>query len=150
MEQTELHIKNMVCDRCILAVKEELKKLQFNVISVVLGKVVVEGIVEPETKSELDRNLRGIGFELIDDRKSQLIERIKTEIINLVHYDKEIEGPFDISDHLASTLGYDYSYLSTLFSSVAGITIEKYFILQRIERVKELLVYGELNLSEIA
>ncbi len=140
----------MVCNRCIMAVSSELRKLNLKPVSVVLGEAVVEGNIEPETLEKLDKNLNAIGFELIDDKKSQLIEKIKTEIINMIHYDHEVEGHINISDHLSKTLGHEYSYLSNLFSSVVGTTIEKYVILQRIERVKELLIYDELTLSEIA
>lgn len=140
----------MVCHRCIMAVENELKKLNLKPVSVVLGEAVVEGDVDHETLSTLDKNLNAIGFELIDDKKSQLIEKIKTEIINMIHYDHEAEGHINFSDYLAKTLGHEYSYLSNLFSSVVGTTIEKYVILQRIERVKELLIYDELTLSEIA
>ena len=149
-ETQKLFIKNMVCHRCVMAVETELSKLNLKPVNVVLGEAVVEGDLSPETRDILSDNLQKIGFELIDDRKSQLIERIKTEIIYLIHYDKETEGPVNLSDHLSKRLGHDYSYLSNLFSSVVGTTIEKYSILQRIERVKELLVYDELSLSEIA
>lgn len=149
-ETQTLFIKNMVCHRCVLAVESELQKLSLKPVSVVLGEAVVEGGLEPEIRGQLEENLQKIGFELIDDKKSLLIERIKTEIISLIHYNKETEGPVNMSDHLSKTLGHDYSYLSNLFSSVVGTTIERYAILQRIERVKELLVYDELSLSEIA
>ena len=87
---------------------------------------------------------------MIDDNRSMVIEKIKTNVIRYIHYDPELIGKINFSDFLAEKLGYDYSYLSTLFSSVEGITIEKYLILQRIEKVKELLIYDELTLSEIA
>jgi AraC-like DNA-binding protein len=150
VETQKLFIKNMVCHRCIMAVSSELKKLDLKPVSVVLGEAVVEGNIDPATLEKLDRNLNVIGFELIDDKKSQLIEKIKTEIINMVHYDHDAEGHINFSDHLTRILGHEYSYLSNLFSSVVGTTIEKYVILQRIERVKELLIYDELTLSEIA
>lgn len=150
IETQKLFIKNMVCHRCVMAVESELKKLNLKSVSVVLGEAVVEGNVDNETLDKLDKNLNSIGFELIDDKKSQLIEKIKTEIINMIHYDHEADGHINFSDHLSKMLGHEYSYLSNLFSSVVGTTIEKYVILQRIERVKELLIYDELTLSEIA
>ncbi len=140
----------MVCNRCIMAVEHELENLGLKPLSVILGEAVVEGAVDSKTTNDLALSLEKIGFELIDDKKSKLIEKIKTEVINYIHYDPALIGKINFSDYLAETLGYDYSYLSTLFSSVEGFTIEKYIILQRLERVKELLVYDELTLSEIA
>lgn len=150
MENTTLYIKNMVCNRCIMAVENELKNLGLTPRNVILGEAVVEGDVDKETLKQLDENLQKIGFELIDDKKSRLIESIRTEVINYVHYDPERIGKINFSDYISEKLGYDYSYLSTLFSAVEGITIEKFMILQRIERVKELLIYDEETLSEIA
>jgi AraC-like DNA-binding protein len=150
MENTTIYIKNMVCNRCIWAVQRELRKLELKPMNVVLGSAVVEGTIDDEKMDQIDLALHEIGFELIDDRKSRLIESIRTEVINYIHYDHELEGNINFSDHLSTKLGYDYSYLSNLFSSVEGLTIEKYVILQRIEKVKELLVYDELTLSEIA
>lgn len=150
MENTTFYIKNMVCNRCIWAVQRELKKLGLKPMKVVLGEAIVEGTVDDDTVRQVDTNLHKIGFELIDDKKSRLIESIRTEVINYIHYDPEMVGNINFSDHLSQKLGYDYSYLSSLFSAVEGITIEKYIILQRIEKVKELLIYDELTLSEIA
>jgi len=146
----KLFIKNMVCHRCVMAVENELNKLDLKPVSVVLGEAVIDSDPDPATLEVLRMNLRSIGFELIDDKKSRLVEQIKTEIINYIHYDKELEGYVNFSEHLSRVLKREYSYLSNLFSSVVGTTIEKYIILQRIERVKELLVYDELTLSEIA
>jgi len=140
----------MVCNRCIMAVKSEMNKLGLQPVSVILGEVVLTGELDIETLTKLDQDLQTIGFELIDDKKSQLVEQIKVEIIQFIHYDKEFDGSVNFSDYLSETLGQGYSYLSNLFSSVVGITIEKFVILQRIERVKELLVYDELTFSEIA
>jgi AraC-like DNA-binding protein len=133
-----------------MAVESELIKLDFKPVSVILGEAIIETNPDPVTLEKLRQNLQAIGFELIDDKKSRLVEQIKTEIISYVHYDKEVEEFVNFSDHLSRTLRYEYSYLSNLFSSVVGTTIEKYIILQRIERVKELLIYDELTLSEIA
>lgn len=143
-------IKNMVCNRCIYAVRKVMNELELKPVSVVLGEVLYEGNLTPEKKNLLDKKLKEQGFELLNDKKQQLIEKIKTEVINLIHYDKEVDGHVNISEYISKKLGYEYSYLSNLFSSIVGITIEKYIILQRIERVKELLVYDELSLSEIA
>ena len=140
----------MVCHRCVMAVENELNKLELKPVSVVLGEAVIDSDPDPATLEVLRMNLKSIGFELIDDKKSRLVEQIKTEIINYIHYDKELEGYVNFSEHLSRVLKREYSYLSNLFSSVEGITIEKYIILQRIERVKELLVYDELTISEIA
>ncbi len=149
-DNTTFYIKNMVCNRCIWAVQRELKKIGLKPLKVVLGEAVVDGPVDEEIIQQIDVNLHKIGFELIDDKKSRLIESIRTEVINYIHYDPELVGKINFSDHLSQKLGYDYSYLSSLFSAVEGITIEKYIILQRIEKVKELLIYDELTLSEIA
>ncbi len=146
----KIFIKNMVCNRCIFAVRKVMNELELKPVSVTLGEVLYEGKMTPDKKSMLDKKLKEQGFELLNDKKQQLIEKIKTEIINLIHYDKEIDGHVNISEYISKNLGYEYSYLSNLFSSIVGITIEKYIILQRIERVKELLVYDELSLSEIA
>ena len=140
----------MVCNRCIWAVQRELKKLGLKPLNVVLGTAIVEGTVDDETIQKIDHSLHEIGFELIDDKKSRLVESIKNEVISYIHYDPELLGNLNFSDYLSEKLGYDYSYLSSLFSSIDGVTIEKYIILQRIERVKELLIYDELALKEIA
>ncbi len=150
MEKTTFYIKNMVCNRCIWAVQRELKKLGLRPMRVILGEADVEGVVDEDIMHKIDVSLNKVGFELIDDKKSRLIENIRTEVINYIHYDPELIGNINFSDHIAQKLGYDYSYLSSLFSVVEGITIEKYIIHQRIERVKELLIYNELTLSEIA
>ena len=150
MENSVLYIKNMVCNRCIWAVERELKKLGLKPLKVILGEATVEQDLDEDMLHKIDRALQEIGFELIDDKKSRIIESIKTEVINYIHYDPEMTGNINFSDYLSEKLNYDYSYLSNLFSSVEGITIEKFIILQRIEKVKELLIYDELNLNEIA
>ena len=145
----KLYIKNMVCRRCITAVEETLQEHQLRPASIRLGEII---LAEQPTESqlvELTASLQKLGFELLDDYKHQIIEKIKTLIINLVHHtpEKQIKK---LSELLAENLHKDYSYLSNLFSEVEGITIEKYFINQRIEKVKEMLIYNELSLSEIA
>ena len=146
-----LYVKNMVCDRCIRVVREELTKIKLDVRSVSLGEVIVAGTVKElpmeSIKSVLDEN----GFELIEDRKAKTIEQMKLTIIKFVREDHDkLEKKLRFSEYLSKELGLDYHYLSTLFSSVENVTIEQFIILQRIERAKELLKYGELTLSEIA
>jgi len=139
----------MVCNRCISVVRNELDSLGIPVTQIVLGEAELgKELSRPEIESLRER-LEHHGFELLDDQKSKLIEQIKTLLINFVHYSDE-KIKVNLSDYIAEKIGRDYDYLSSLFSEVEGLTIEKYMILQRIERVKELLVYGELSLSEIA
>lgn len=145
----KLYIKNMVCRRCITAVENELIKHNIEVVHIQLGEVVINGSLSNEQNAVLSRELNQLGFELLDDHKQQLIERIKNIIINLVHY-SDTAPKHKLSDILSDELNKDYSYLSNLFSEVEGITIEKFLINQRIERVKEMLIYNELSLSEIA
>lgn len=145
----KLHIKNMVCNRCKMVVKAELEKLGIQPLSVELGEVQLEQELTVAEKLKVETSLHKVGFSLIDDKKSLLIEQIKTLIVELVHHDNN-ELKVNLSDYLSRKLMHDYSYLSNLFSDVEGTTIEKYFIAQKIEKVKELLVYDELSLSEIA
>jgi AraC family transcriptional regulator len=151
METTQLLIKNMVCNRCIKVVTEELEKLGLKVVNVSLGKAVIEGGLGKKSATKLRTALKENGFELIEDKKGQIIEQIKTLLINLIHYNQE-ETPLlvNYSKYISENLDIDYAYLTTLFSEEEGITIEKFIILQKIERVKELLTYQELTLSEIA
>ena len=144
-----LYIKNMVCSRCRMAVQAELEKAGLHPLTVELGEVEIDSKPSREELHRLDGALRKLGFELIDDKKSRIIEKIKNCIVQLVHYSSEFVG-VNLSDYIAGQLHYEYTYLSNLFSEVEGTTIEKYFIAQRIEKVKELLVYDELSLSEIA
>lgn len=144
-----LYIKNMVCNRCIMVVEDELNKLGIAHNKVELGEVDLQQELSPVLKTALDKSLTALGFELIDDKKSQLIEKVKNAIINIVHYQHN-DTKYNLSELLSKEVQHDYNYLSNLFSEVEGTTIEKYFIAQKIERVKELLVYNELSLSEIA
>lgn len=145
-----LYIKNMVCDRCIRTVKEEMEELGLDVRSIQLGEAVVASTKKPDL-AKIREALVLNGFELIDDRRVKIIERIKTLIISMIHHtDQEKPIHQKYSTAIARELGYDYRYLSSLFSSIENMTIEKFIILQRIERVKELIVYDELTLSEIA
>lgn len=144
-----LHIKNMVCNRCIMVVEDQLKRLGLQPLSVELGVAILQTQVTDEVYHSVKEALEPFGFELMDDKKSQVIEQIKDAIIELVHY-KDSDLKVNLSDYLASKLNRDYSSLSKLFSEVTNTTIEKYLIAQKIERAKELLVYGELSLNEIA
>lgn len=144
-----LHIKNMVCNRCIMVVKSQLEQLGLRPASVELGIAVLPDKITEEVYHAVKASLEPFGFELIDDKKSQIIEQIKDAIIGLVHHN-DSDLKVNLSDYLVSKLNRDYSFLSKLFSEVTNTTIEKYFIAQKIERAKELLVYGELSLNEIA
>ncbi len=144
-----LYIKNMVCNRCILVVKQELEKLSIKSCKVTLGEVETKAELPKEKAEQLSKNLAALGFELLDNNKQQLIEKIKNIVIKQVHHNEE-DNHHNFSEILSKTLHKDYSYLSSLFSEVEGITIEKYIINQKIERVKELIIYDELSLSEIA
>ncbi len=145
----KLYIKYMVSLRCKMMVKEELKKLGFQHEVVELGMVEVYGDMTPTEREQLKRNLLLSGLELLDDKKSILIERIKNLIIQMIHYSDEVPK-LNYSDYLSEKLDYDYTYLSNVFSEVKGITIQQFIIENKIERVKELLLYNELNLTEIA
>ena len=146
---TTLFIKNMVCNRCIMVVQNELDKLSLDVKNIKLGEIILGQELTHEQKKNFETVLISLGFELIDDKKSRLIEKIKNIIIELVHHQGG-DTKNNLSDVLTSKLHNDYNYLSNLFSEIENTTIEKYFIAQKIEKVKELLVYDELSLSEIA
>ncbi|HQV86679.1 MAG: helix-turn-helix transcriptional regulator [Chitinophagaceae bacterium] len=145
----KLYIKNMVCSRCKMVVKDQLEQLGLHTLAVNLGEVEIEGNLSKDQLLQLDTTLKSVGFELIDNKKSQIIEKIKTAIVTLIHHsDPDLKT--NLSEFITSQIHQDYNYLSNLFSEVEGTTIEKYFITQRIEKVKELIVYNELTLSEIA
>lgn len=139
----------MVCNRCKMIVKSELEKLGVHIVSLELGEVELSQSLNPEQKLKIAEQLALYEFELIDDHKSKIIEKVKTLIIDLVHH-KNAELKLNLSELIAKHIGQDYSMISNLFSEVEGITIEKYFILQKIERIKELLMYEEMSLSEIS
>ncbi len=139
----------MVCNRCIEAVQEEFEKLDVPINSIKLGEVQIEQNLTTSQLKYLSTALHKRGFELLEDKQSQLIEHIKSALIQLVHYhNKPLK--LNYSTFLEKEIGRDYHSLSTLFSLVEGITIEKFIILQKIEKVKELLIYDELSLSQIA
>jgi AraC-like DNA-binding protein len=139
----------MVCIRCKMAVKAELEKMNLHYTYIDFGEAEIMEDLTPENQEKLNTGLKKSGLELMDDKKSMLIEKIKLLIVELVHYS---DAPLkkNLSDYLSEKLHYDYTYLANLFSEVQGTTIEKFFITHKIERVKELLVYDELNLKEIA
>lgn len=144
-----LHIKNMVSDRCKTLVKTELEKLGFHYILVDLGEAEITENLSTEQLKQLNDELVKSGLSLISDHKSILIEQIKNTVIELVHYtDEQIKINF--SDYLSEKLNYDYTYLANLFSENQGVSIERYLLTHRIEKVKELLVYDEMNITEIA
>jgi YesN/AraC family two-component response regulator len=140
----------MVCNRCIMVVQQVFDGLGHPPIQITLGEVETSTQLENSEVEILRKKLTGYGFELIDDTKSQLIEKIKTLVIELIRYKSDEEIKVNYSAYIESKLNKDYNYLSNLFSEVTGVTIEKYIISQKIERVKELLVYDELTLSQIA
>jgi len=144
-----IHIKNMVCPRCISAVSQILVGLNIDYKAVKLGEVELVSMLNEFEKKSLQKKLQNAGFSLIDDRKSLLIEQMKNLVIEKIHYSNE-KTELKWADIVTGELNLDYKYLSSLFSSVESITFEQYIINQKIERVKELIVYDELTLSEIA
>lgn len=146
-----LYIKNMVCPRCIRTVSRLIADAGLAVKNVRLGEAELAASPNPVQLAALRQSLEAEGFELLDDRNSRLVEQIKNLIIKEIHYavGKKPEA-MNFSDFLARETGHEYSHLSKLFSAVEGVTLEKYIIAQKIERVKELLAYDELSLSEIA
>ncbi|TRX16654.1 helix-turn-helix domain-containing protein [Flavobacterium franklandianum] len=139
----------MVSNRCKMAVKEELKNLGLHYILVDLGEVDIMENISMEKRALLKANLLQSGLELMDDKKAMMIEKIKTIIIEMVHHSNEIIK-VNFSDYLSEKMNHDYTYLSNLFSEVQGTTIEQYIISHKIERIKELIIYGEHNITEIA
>ncbi len=139
----------MVTIRCKMVVKSELKKLGLHYTTVELGEVETMEDLSPVQLAALDLALRKTGLELMDDQKSILVEKIKTIIIELVHYNDD-QLKVNLSEYLSEKLNHSYSFLANIFSEVKGITIENFFLAHKIEKVKELLVYDELSLTEIA
>ncbi|WDF55606.1 helix-turn-helix domain-containing protein [Mucilaginibacter sp. KACC 22063] len=147
---TELFIKNMVCDRCKMVVEQELNKHGLQVDDVHLGLVHLRNDIDKRQRLELAEGLNKLGFELLDDVKSKTVEQIKNSIIQKIHHSDYLDIKVNWSALLSDELNQDYKHLSGLFSGVEGITLEQYIIQQKIERVKELLFYDEMNLSEIS
>ncbi len=139
----------MVSLRCKMMVKEELKKLGLRYVTVDLGVVEILEDITQEQRNELKKNLLRSGLELLDDKKSILIEKIKDVIVEMIHYSDELPDA-NYSDYISEKLQQDYTYLSNTFSEVKGITIQQFIIIHKIEKVKELILYDELNLTEIA
>lgn len=146
----QLHIKNMVCDRCILIVRQQLEQLGFTIVDISLGLVKVSSQPVQEQLFHIASALRVLGFELIDKDRDRLTEQIKNQVISIVHQSSLSELKQSPAQLVAERLNKDYAYLSRLFSEIEGVTIEKYIIQQKVEKVKELLEYGEYNLNEIA
>jgi AraC-like DNA-binding protein len=145
----KLYIKYMVSNRCKMMVKEELKKLGLHYVNVELGTVEIMETITPLQHDQLKLELLKSGLEVMDDKKAILIEKIQNAIIEMVHYTDKLPKT-NFSDYLSEKLNYDYTYLANIFSETKGITIEHFIILHKVERIKELIIYDELNLSEIA
>jgi len=139
----------MVCIRCKMVVKSELEKLGLHYTTVELGEVEITDNISKDQVEKLSLALKMTGLELMEDNKKILVEKIKTIIIELIHYSDE-QIKINLSDHLSEKLNHNYTYLSNLFSELKGTTIEQFYLATKIEKVKELLVYDELNLTEIA
>lgn len=139
----------MVCPRCLDAVRKVFTDLQLPINSITLGKVVTSKPIDDSQKETLKEKLADLGFEWLDDKQSQLINNIKSIIVNEIYYEEEA-ATVNFSTLLAEKLSYDYAYLSRLFSAVEGRTIEKFIMVQKIEKIKELITYQEMTLSEIA
>jgi len=148
--ETTLYIKNMVCHRCIKVVKDELSNLGYEVSKIDLGEATIKSSEKSHNITEIKKVLVENGFDLVDDKNSKLIEKMKVLIINKIHHQHDKLEKISFSKYLSNELGVNYSHLSFVFSSCEGITIEKFIIKQKIEKVKELLTYDELTLSEIA
>jgi AraC family transcriptional regulator len=151
MDQNILLVKNMVCHRCVLSVQSILKELTIPYQQVVFGEIHLPGAISDRQKEQLKKKLESVGFELIDSHLTGLIEKIKKLLIQKARNEVETkESKLTLSAYLASKTPYEYTYLSSLFSSVEGRTIENYFIEQRIEKAKEMMIYGDKTLSQIA
>ena len=148
---TQLFIKNMVCDRCKMVVRQELEKLGVHPEYVELGEIrLAEEHLSADLLLRIDNSLNAVGFERIDSRKARLIESVKNKVITLIHHTDRLDRKFNWSKILSDEAHYEYNYLSNLFSAMEGITIEQYIIRQKVEKAKELLLYDELSLSEIS
>lgn len=145
----KLYIKYMVSLRCKLIVKDAMAKLGLHYVLLDLGMVETMEDITPEQHDLLKQDLKRSGLELLDDKKSILIEKIKNVIVEMIHYSDELPK-MSYSDYISEKLGYDYTYLANTFSEVKGITIQQFIIIHKIEKVKELLLYDELSLTEIS
>ncbi len=149
MSKYQVHIKNMVCPRCINAVKEIFNVLDIDVDNILLGEVLIAEPLTSKKRNQLEIKLKASGFELLKDYKAKVIERIKSLIIEQIHYSNQ-QLKVNFSTFLADQLNQDYSALSRLFSAVESITIERFITKQKIEKVKELICYKELTFTQIA
>lgn len=149
MDTQDIYIRNMVCDRCIMVVRGLLRNMGIEPLQVELGKAVLPRRLSPREDALLGQSLQSLGFGLVEDRRSRLVEMTKAAVIELVHRENSALR-LNLSDYLARRLGHDYDYISRAFSEEEGTTLESYFIAQKIERVKELLSYGEHSLAQIA
>ncbi|MBC7746214.1 MAG: helix-turn-helix transcriptional regulator [Flavobacterium sp.] len=145
----KLYVKNMVSVRCKIIVKQELTKLGLHFIIVELGEVEIMENISAYQREEVKLALLSSGLELMDDKRSVLIEKIKNTIVEMIHHTGELIKS-NFSDYLSAKLNYDYTYMANLFSEVQGTTIEQFIISHKIERIKELIIYDELNITEIA
>ena len=145
----KLYIKHMVSNRCKTAVKEELKKTGLHFIVVELGEVEIMEDISTEQREEIKAALLLTGLELMDDKRSILIEKIKNAVIEMIHHSSE-QMKTNFSAYLSEKLNHNYTYLANLFSEVQGTTIEQFIISHKIERIKELIIYGDMNITEIA
>ncbi|HEY4198853.1 MAG TPA: AraC family transcriptional regulator [Mucilaginibacter sp.] len=145
-----LHIKNMVCDRCLMIVRQQLENLGFTVRQIALGHAEITPHPNEEQLQLIAAALKVPGFELINKEADKIVEAIKNIVIELVHHSDLSELKISYSDQIATRLGKDYTYLSRLFSNSQDMTIERFIIEQKVEKIKELLDYGEFNLNEIA
>lgn len=149
----KIYVKNMVCDRCSLAVADVLKSIELDYVAIDLGEIDFADYhgakLADSVQALLSDRLETLGFSILSDNKSKLIEKIKTACLDYLRHIEE-PGKKILSHHINMTIGLEYNYLSHLFSVVEGMTIEQYFIRLRVEKVKELLVYGEMTLAEIA
>ncbi len=145
----KLHIKYMVSNRCKMVVRMALKNLGVHFVLLELGEVEIMERLTGEQRDSLKSTLEDAGLELIDDKRSILIEKIKSAVIEMVHHSEDTVK-VNISTYLSEKLNHDYTYLANIFSQVQGISIEQFIILHKVEKIKELLMYGELNISEIS
>lgn len=147
----KLFIKNMVCNRCIYVVENQLKKLKLKYIFVQLGEIDFGNYILTDIEMEkLSIDLSSLGFEILDDKTSQLVEKVKRLILEYVNHLSLKNKKENLSDYLKNNLNYDYNYISNLFSSISGETMEHYYINLKIEKIKELLLYDELTVNEIS
>lgn len=140
----------MVCNRCVIAVRQQLEHCAIEFESVDLGEVVLASAIAETQMTTFREKMNAIGFEVLDDHKSSVVAKVKSTIIKVIHQNEVVEANKKLSVLLSEQVGLDYNFLSSLFSSVEGVTIEKYAISQRIERAKELMVYNQMNINEIA